>query len=290
MITATDPVPPMWLRVLRFPLTRLVVLGSALIFMMAVTEDYDQQFKSSPLVAIAMTIGLGLLALAVYAGWAIFIERRAVSELSLPGMGREWATGALIGAGLYTACVLILIALGMYRIDGFNPWTFLIPAIPMALKSGLFEELAFRGVMFQSIEALAGSWIAIAVSSFVFGFLHLTNTGGTLTGAIYITIEAGLLLAAAYLITRRLWLAIGYHMSWNYTQSAVFSGIVSGAVDDPGLLRTTAQGPTILTGGSFGMESSLVAFVLCTATGLVLLAIAYRRGHIRPPPWKVRRT
>jgi membrane protease YdiL (CAAX protease family) len=158
------------------------------------------------------------------------------------------------------------------------------------LKSGLFEELAFRGVMFRSIEDLAGSWIAIAVSSFVFGFVHLTNAGGTLRGAIYITIEAGLLLAAAYLVTRRLWLAIGYHMSWNYTQSAVFSGIVSGDVADPGLLRTTIQGPSLWTGGSFGMESSLVAFVLCTANGLVLLLIAYRRGHIRPPPWRSRRT
>ena len=286
MIPAADPVQPMWLRVLQFPLTRLVVLGGALFAMMAMAEGYNQQFKNAPLVATAITIGMGALALAVYVGWAVFIERRAAGELSLPGLGREWAIGALIGAGLYTACVLILMMLGLYRIDGFNPWTFLIPAIPMALKSGLFEELVFRGVLFRSIEDMAGSWIAIAASSFVFGFLHLANTGGTLAGAISITIEAGLLLAAAYLVTRRLWLAIGYHMSWNYTQSALFSGIVSGDVTDPGLLRTTIQGPSFLTGGSFGMESSLVALVLCTANGLVLLLIAYRRGHILPPPWK----
>ena len=288
MTPDTKPMRPMWLRVLQFPLTRLAILGPALIFMMAVTEDFNQQVKNTPLVAVAITIGMGLLGLTLHACWAAFIERRTVSELSLPGFGREWATGALIGAGLYTACVLILMILGMYRIDGLNPWTFLIPAIPMALKSGLFEELAFRGVMFKSIEDLAGSWVAIAVSSFVFGFLHLTNAGGTLTGAISITIEAGLLLAAAYLTTRRLWLAIGYHMSWNYTQSAVFSGVVSGDIADPGLLRTSIQGPSFLTGGTFGMESSLVAVILCTANGLVLLFIAYRRGHLLPPPWKGR--
>jgi len=38
------------------------------------------------------------------------------------------------------------------------------------------------------------------------------------------------------MLTRRLWLSIGFHMSWNYTQSAIFSGIVSGAVSEPGLI------------------------------------------------------
>jgi hypothetical protein len=46
------------------------------------------------------------------------------------------------------------------------------------------------------------------------------------------------------------------------------------------------EGPDLLTGGSFGLESSLVAFVLCTATGVVMLAMAVRRGRIRPPRWK----
>ncbi len=79
---------------------------------------------------------------------------------------------------------------------------------------------------------------------------------------------------------------MGFHMAWNYFQSAVFSGVVSGAVSDPGLLRATLEGPDLLTGGSFGMEQSVVALVLCTATGVVLLLTAIRRGHLLPPMWK----
>ncbi len=63
-----------------------------------------------------------------------------------------------------------------------------------------------------------------------------------------------MLLAAAYTLTRRLWLSIGFHMAWNYTQSAIFSGIVSGGVTDPGLIRSNIRGPDVLTGGSFGLE------------------------------------
>jgi membrane protease YdiL (CAAX protease family) len=124
------------------------------------------------------------------------------------------------------------------------------------------------------------------ISSGVFGFVHLLNPGGTLTGAIYISIEAGLLLAAAYMLTRRLWLSIGFHMAWNYVQSAIFSGVVSGGVSEPGLIRSNIRGPDVLTGGSFGLESSIIAFALCTTAGIVLLIMAVRRGNIVPPPWK----
>lgn len=280
------PVEPLWLRILQFPLTRIVVLGGIIFSMMGFNNGFLEKFKGSPLPSIAITIGMGLLAMAIYVAYGKLIERREVRELSLPGMGREWATGAAIGAGLYAACALILIGLGMYRIEGLNPWTFLIPAIAAALSAGIFEELFFRGVLFRSIEDMAGSWIALGVSSLVFGLAHLANPAGTLQGAIYISIEAGLLLAAAYLLTRRLWLSMGFHMAWNYTQSAVFSGIVSGGITDPGLLRDTIEGPEFLTGGSFGMEESIFALLLCTTAGVILLRIAMRRGHILPPPWR----
>lgn len=283
-VTLTDQ--PTWLRILQFPLTRIVLLGAAIFYLMGLNNGFMEKFKAVPAAAIAITIGMGGLALALYVAWGRFIERRAVTELSVPGLAREWATGAAIGAGLYAACALVLMLLGMYRVDGLNPGSYLVPAIAMALSSGVFEELFFRGILFRSVEALLGSWISLVFSSLVFGLVHLLNPEGTLEGAIYISIEAGLLLAAAYLLTRRLWMAIGFHMAWNYTQSAIFSGTVSGGVEDPGLIRDTITGPDLLTGGAFGMESSIIALVLCTTTGVVLLMIAKRRGHLLPPPWR----
>jgi membrane protease YdiL (CAAX protease family) len=200
-------------------------------------------------------------------------------------MGREWAIGALFGAGLYTASTLVLMVLGIYRVEGLNPVSFMLPALALAIKSGIFEELIFRGVLFRSTEALFGSWVGIVVSSLAFGLIHLTNPEATLGGAIYICIEAGLLLSAAYLVTRRLWICMGFHSAWNYFQSAVFSGVVSGSVSDPGLLKATIEGPEWLTGGSFGMEHSVIALVLCTTTGVILLIMAIRRGHLLPPIW-----
>ncbi|KAF0227668.1 MAG: abortive infection [Beijerinckiaceae bacterium] len=286
MSEISDSKSPLWLRILQFPLTRLILLGGPVFYMMGVSNGLMVYFKGDSLKSVLAVVGMAALALIVYVGFARFIERRPVSELSLSGAAREWGIGALIGAGLYTACVLVLMAFGMYRIEGLNPWTFVIPAVAMALSSGMFEELIFRGLLFRSVEDLFGSWISLVVSSLVFGLVHLANPAGTLTGAIFISVEAGVLLAAAYMLTRRLWLSIGFHMAWNYTQSAIFSGIVSGSVAAPGLIRSNIRGPEVLTGGSFGLESSVIAFTLCTATGIVLLIMAVRRGNIVPPSWK----
>ena len=279
------PAEPLWLRILQFPLTRLIVLGGIVFYLMAWSEGRMQAFKDTPLMAVAIAVAMALAVMAVYAAWGKWIERREVTELALPGAGREWAIGALIGTALYTGCVLLLMLYGMYRVEGLNPLSYMIPAAAIAVKSSVFEELLFRGVLFKSVEDMAGSWIAIIVSSLVFGIVHLLNPDGTVAGAIYIAIEAGLLLATAYLVTRRLWMAIGFHMLWNYVQSAVFGGIVSGSVALPGLLQSRIEGPTFYTGGNFGMEQSVFALILCTITGIVLLVIAIRRGHMVPAPW-----
>ncbi len=286
MDVTAAPTPALWLRLLRYPPVRLLLLGGALFAMLALSDILRSGLAASPLAAIAVTLGMAALAFAVYVLFGRLVEGRRVSELALPGMGRELGIGLLVGAGLYTASVMVLMVLGIYRIAGWNSWTFLIPAVAMAVGSGVFEELLFRGVLFRIVEEWLGSWISLAVSSLVFGLVHLINPAATLLGAIFISIEAGVLLAAAYMLTRRLWMSMGFHMAWNYTQSAVFSGIVSGSESAPGLIRPVIEGPVALTGGSFGLESSLVAFAFCTTTGVLLLIMAAKRGRFVPSPWR----
>ena len=123
------------------------------------------------------------------------------------------------------------------------------------------------------------------MSSLVFGLVHLSTEGATVMDVTFISIEAGLLLAAAYMLTRRLWLCIGFHAAWNFTQGSVFSGAVSGTQEPTGLIKTTMHGPDLFTGGNFGMEASVVALALLTTTGVVMLVMAIRRGEVRLPMW-----
>ncbi|MCB0937094.1 MAG: CPBP family intramembrane metalloprotease [Mycobacterium sp.] len=275
-----------WLRIAQFPPLRLAVFGVVMFYMLGYSNKFIGETAGNPLLQIAVVIGWSAVGFAVYIGLVRLVERRPVAELALPGIGRELGTGILIGAGLYTACILLLMVMGIYKIDGLNPVSYLLPALALPLSSGIFEELLFRGVLFRIVEEWLGSWISLAVSSLVFGLVHLMNPAATVMGAVFISVEAGVLLAAAYMLTRRLWMSMGFHIAWNYTQSGVFSGIVSGGYVEPGLIKPVIDGPTLLTGGGFGVESSVIAFMLCTVTGAALLVLAKRRGHIVPPFWK----
>lgn len=286
MKSSASAQPTLAHRVLGSPPVRILVLGFILVLMMSLNTDVLNSYAGEPVKGVLHIVALAIAGFAVYIGYAHFVEQRALSELALPGMGGELAIGLLIGAVLYAACELVLMALGIYRIVGLNPLSYMVPAIAMALSSSVYEELLFRGVLFGSVEQWLGSWAALVVSSLVFGLTHLMNAQGTIEGALYIAVEAGILLAAAYMLTRRLWLSIGFHMAWNYTQSAIFSGIVSGTEPQQGLFRSTIHGPDWLTGGSFGVEASVLALLLCTTTGIVMLVMATKRAKIVPPVWK----
>jgi hypothetical protein len=97
-------------------------------------------------------------------------------------------------------------------------------------------------------------------------------------------IEAGILLAAAYAYTGRLWLPIGIHIAWNFTQGGIFGVEVSGNTSE-GLLQGKLSGPLWLSGGAFGAEGSVIAVCICLAMGIFLLWRTVKSGRIRQPFW-----
>jgi membrane protease YdiL (CAAX protease family) len=272
-------------RIFMFPLLRISLLGGVLFVGMGISNGFMDTYRDSTPTAVALVLLMVVLTLAVYWVFVRVVENRPVSELSTAGAGGEFGLGLLLGFGLYSATILVLFLLGYYRVEGVNPWTVMLPFIPLAISSAFLEELIYRGVLFRVAEEYLGSSIALIATSAFFGARHLGNPDATLIGAIFIAIEAGILLAAAYMLTRRLWLSIGLHMSWNFAQAAVFSGTVSGVEMPPGLMQAVIEGPELVTGGKFGVEASIVACLLCTAAGAVLVMMAARRGLILSPMW-----
>jgi uncharacterized protein len=187
----------------------------------------------------------------------------------------------LLGALLLALTIGVLAVLGVYQVTGSNGWAPVIATVPAFILAAVLEEVVMRGIVFRILEQWLGSWIALACSAALFGLLHLLNPGATLLNAGAVMLEAGVMLAAAYMLTRRLWLCIGIHFAWNFTQGGIFSAAVSGGVTT-GLLQARFVGPQWLTGGAFGAEASVVAVVLCGAAGVLLLIAARRRGHVIP--------
>lgn len=200
-------------------------------------------------------------------------------------MTKDLPLGILIGGALFTLMTGIVALLGGLSVEGVNGIGALWAMLAMAVTSGTIEEILFRGILLRHVEAMLGTWAALAVTSALFGAAHLANDGASLFAAFAIAMEAGILLGAAYLWKRRLWIPIGIHAAWNFTQGWVFSVPVSGGNAPEGLLITTRNGPDWLTGGAFGLEASVIAMLVATGAGLLLLLRVIREGGIRPPMW-----
>jgi hypothetical protein len=173
--------------------------------------------------------------------------------------------------------MLALGALGAYHLQGRAAFPVdVVLATGAGLSTAVIEELIFRGYVFRWI-ARRSAPLALAVTSLFFGLIHWFNPHATIFSSIAIALEAGLLLGAAYWISGNLWFPIGIHFGWNFTEGTIFNVPVSGT-ESPGLILGTLRGPNWLTGGEFGIESSVVAVAICTLAGVAMLLLCLRQG------------
>jgi membrane protease YdiL (CAAX protease family) len=260
-------------RLVAFPLVRIVLAAAPILAWLIVAQRLHLPMLAAAAVVPPHYVADGRL-----------VERRAADELGLDGAAGELARGFAVGAALFTVTIGILVLCGVATVERGDGWRALAAGLGLAVAAALIEETLLRAIFFRLVEASLGSWIALAASAALFGLLHIFNPGATAVSTVAIALEAGVILAAAYLLTRRLWMAIGLHAAWNFTEGGVFGASVSGGPAH-GLLRSSFHGARLLSGGSFGPEASVVAVLVCLVAGVALLLRAHARGNFRAPFW-----
>jgi uncharacterized protein len=283
-------------RVIQFPLVRLFIalvavyaaLGLAAFVPGPSTQDVlggEVGFGVLPLLSLAAPLATIL----AYVAYVRVVERRPVTELAVSRAPVELGAGVLLGACYMSATVGIIWLLGGYEFVWTHAWSVLFAQLlSIGISAGVIEEILFRGILFRITEEALGTWLALALSAAVFGAVHIFNVNATVVGAVAIAIEAGILLSALYVLTRRLWVSIGLHAAWNVTQGGIFGVPVSGNEASAGLLSAEPVGPVLLSGGEFGAEGSIVAMVLGLILGVYFLVRSVQRGRIVRPFWQRR--
>jgi membrane protease YdiL (CAAX protease family) len=190
------------------------------------------------------------------------LERRPVDELALGRARAGVLRGFGLGVLLFGATIGLVAACGGYRVAGWGSVSGAIGTFGIMGGVAVTEEVLFRGVLFRLVEKWAGTKVALAVSGLLFGALHLLNPGATIWGALAIAVEAGVLLGIAYTVSGSLWLPIGLHLGWNFTESGLFGATDSGSSYHAGLVHGVAHGSGLISGGSFGPEASVFAILV----------------------------
>lgn len=216
-------------------------------------------------------IGLPALAFVVYGLLVKRVERRHAMELSLDASTlTDLAVGLILGFALVACMLLLLWALGLYQVHP-GKWSGWFDSLVFnSFISGMLEELAFRAILLRLLARAFGPWAGLILSSVLFGVAHLSHA--TLLAATEIAFNGGLILGLCYMATGRLWLSIGLHIGWDFTEDSLLG------VNSPhGLLQSVPQvhQPDFLTGGPYGPDGSLLAMVV----GIVFIAciLAARR-------------
>ncbi|HMB56104.1 MAG TPA: type II CAAX endopeptidase family protein [Arenimonas sp.] len=294
LTAATTPAKtPLWLRVLRNPLVRIILfslLAIGLSYLSTVTSGiqrivHDDYSRATPAQLLVWAVAVATPIILAY--WLLVrgIEGRRVDELAWRKLLPHTALGLLTGFAIMIAAAGLMAVFGCYRITGVNADANLLgPLVLIAILPGITEEIIFRGVLYRVVEDGLGSWLAVLVSALFFGVVHLANPNATPWSAFAIALEAGLLLGMAYAWTRSLYFVIGLHAAWNFTQGAILGISVSG-IEQKGLLVSTTQGSPWLSGGAFGAEGSVLTVIICTALGLFFTRKAIASGQIRAPFW-----
>lgn len=283
---------PTWKKIVDFPLVTLLIAMVAIAMVMKMTNALSVPINSAVEKPWNIAVGAVVMIAAFAALYKLLL--RHLGEIKRDDLRGDRALRDLgLGIGgsflLMSAIVGVAALFDVYNIVGQGGLSDAVYILAGGgLIAGFTEELVFRGVLFRWIEELLGSWAALLITSLLFGFAHAMNPNASTFSSVAIAIEAGLLLGAAYMLTRSLWLAIGIHFGWNVTQGLVFDVPVSGN-DVEGLVTAKMSGPELLSGGAFGLEASLIALVMATATGLWLLKLAIDRGHLMQPWWVRRR-
>jgi len=235
-----------------------------------------------PWPTLVLGTATAVLSVLAYAWVVRRTERRAPVEVARRGAVGALVRGTMVGVGLFAAVLVVIALFGGYRVIGWGSAAGAAGTLGFMAAAAVTEELLFRGILFRFVEGRIGTWGALMLSGLLFGVAHLPNPHAGLWSALAIAVEAGGMLAAAYVATRTLWVPIGLHFGWNFAEGGIFGTAVSGKSGSQGFLDGAMSGPTLLSGGGFGPEASLPALVGGLLVTALFIRLARRRGHLVP--------
>lgn len=232
----------------------------------------------SPACFLVTGLALGTVEIPTYRFLMRHFAKRTPDELGKTGSVKETALGVLLGAGLVSLPMLILWLTGNWHLYSLNFSPKILPGLGIGLMACVFEELLLRGILLRLLDQLWGFVPALILSSVIFATLHLANPGMTIPGILALAVAAGPLLGAAYLWKRRLWFPIGLHFGWNAMQATFWGVNVSGTGRETGVLNGKFSGSPCLTGGSVGIEGSVITVIVGIIAAVIILHYRMKPG------------
>lgn len=189
-----------------------------------------------------------------------------------------------LGVGLLMNGVCILIAtlagnIPTFTLVAIQPIQIILLLVAVFIQSS-YEEMLMRGFAYQRIQRVYGPAAAIIITSVLFAFIHIFNTGITPMAFVSI-ICSGIVFALAVYYLNSIWMAFGMHAGWNFCQGILFGLPNSGNAAGYAIFKPLGE----ITSGVawdpvFGVEGTIISIIVLLITSGII--IWWGRKHPRP--------
>lgn len=254
----------------------LLIIGSTILSLGVYTaSESDSYIINIPIFLITAVVLLLLYNLLIR-----YLEDNDACKIAPRKDISSIGNGLFIGFSYFIIVTVTMSLCGYYHIKSIQfDWEKQLFSFTLFFLVAVSEEIFFRGILFRMINRRWNIWAALVISALIFGGLHILNNNATLWSSIAIAIEAGSLLGAAYAYSKNIWLPIGIHWIWNYTQGNILGFPVSGEDNVTSIITPKISGPQWLTGGSFGAEASVISAVIGLLISLWFIRKTIQQGH-----------
>lgn len=254
----------------------LLIIGSTILSLGVYTaSESDSYLINIPIFLITAVVLLLLYNLLIR-----YVEANDACKIAPRKDISSIGNGLFIGFSYFIIVTVTMSLCGYYHIKSIQfDWEKQLFSFTLFFLVAVSEEIFFRGILFRMINRRWNIWAALVISALIFGGLHILNDNATLWSSIAIAIEAGSLLGAAYAYSKNIWLPIGIHWIWNYTQGNILGFPVSGEDNVTSIITPEISGPQWLTGGSFGAEASVISAVIGLLISLWFIRKTIQQGY-----------
>ncbi len=199
-----------------------------------------------------------------------FIEKRPLTSMGFKKKHavRDYLIGLLIGFAMFSVVVLINVLTGSMTMEGLNPDLtgagigFILLFFAGFVIQGASEEILVRGYFMTSMGAKHNIWLAVVISSVVFGLLHIGNPGFSIIAFINIVL-IGVLFGLYIICFDNIWGACALHSMWNFVQGNFYGVPVSGlTMSDSVFVTSVNDNMKLMNGGAFGAEGGLATTIV----------------------------
>jgi len=212
----------------------------------------------------------------VFALFAIFIFRKFVDKKSFKSLGFELTSykmdlvkgliwgAALISVGFFALYISDFISIVETDFGAIQWFSYIAFFAIVAFN----EEILVRGYVLTNLMASMNKYWALIVSALLFSVMHLANDSTSLLSTVNLFL-AGIMLGIYTIHKRNLWFPIAMHFTWNFFQGPILGFEVSGTKMDS-VISQQVSGSTLITGGEFGFEGSLLLTVMMIVSTLYI--------------------